>query len=1344
MKTRQSNPFRSHTSAVAALSVALLSHFSAPTAEAAGPYYWDVNGATAGFSTVVGAWNGTNAFWNTDASGGSGTLVAAPTAADDLFIKQATTNTGSLTVSGTQSAGSITFVANVGPTTLITGGAITLGGAVASPGIFEQSSGANTVSTPLTLNQAVSAFAFSNTGTGALTIGAITGTATTGNIQTITLASAAAGGITLNGLIGNGANSGKVALVINNTSTGTTTLTNSASNTFSGGVTLKAGTLSATATADGFNSLGGSAVLLGDTSGSANATLLLGSGRTVTYGNAITVQSGSSGNALLLQNGGNNTLSGALTLGTASSTGQNLSITTPTSVQAFTISGKIQDPSGLSGAAGNLTIGVAGGGKVTFSNATNNYTGSTTVVGGTLVPTVAATLPGYTTAGKVIFNGGIISVPVGGTGWTTAQVDTLLSNATKTSGALGIDTTSAGLSQWSAFTTGNFGSTLGLAKIGANTLTLDQTNTYNGPTTLIGGTLSVGTSANLGAAAANLVFGGGTLQITGTTLTNFSGIGHTVSFNAGAGVGLDINSAANTFTLDQALNQTTGGFTKAGAGTVILNQVNTYSGATTISAGTLQIGGGGKLNSGTYAGAISIATGATLQYSGSVAQTLSGAITGLGGLTKDTNTIDLTLSGTNTYSGTTTVSAGRIAATTAANLSTGATSLVQSGSGQFMLGGVAFTNPFTISGTGYLEGSDSQNNRDGAIRMGGSTLSGTITLSGNSRIGAFNSTINTLSGKITGSYGIDFYGAEQTANGATVFVISNPANNYTGNTTIYNSDYNTTNLAGVSTTLKLGASNVIPDGASAGNVAFAVNGTNTLATDVLDLNGFSETINGLTVNAGTFAAKITNSGLGASILTIGANNTTSSFPGAIADGGAGKTLAIAKTGSGTLTLSGTSTYIADTLVSDGTLALSGAGAINGSSGITVNGGAAKFLQAGNVAVTPAVTLTQGTLTGSGSVSTVNVGAGTGGIVSNNNGVAGASLSIGALTFSGAATVNTFSSSTAAPIATTSLATNSAGTVTLNPSAPIWTSGQTYELISYGGGSIGVAGFGQFVLGTISGLTPRQTTTFADTGSAITLAIAGDLPFWTGGGDGKWNLSSTSNWLLVATPTTYLANDVVLFNDNAAGTGPVSVNIDAANVTPTATIFSNSSRNYVVTSSGGFGIASGSLTMNGTGTLTLSTANTYTGATNLNAGTLILSGSGTLGTASALTLGGGQLDLGGSSQSVGALVVTAAAATGDTLRNGSLSGSSYAASNSSGDAIVSANLLANGTAGFAMTGAGGTVTLAGANTYTGATSVSAGTVSLSGSLSGSNVTVSGSGALSETATGGIAGTGVTQE
>jgi len=127
--------------------------------------------------------------------------------------------------------------------------------------------------------------------------------------------------------------------------------------------------------------------------------------------------------------------------------------------------------------------------------------------------------------------------------------------------------------------------TAGLTKSGGGTLVLTGNNTYNGTTTISGGTLSIGSASNLGGASANLIFNIGTLQITGTALTSLSTIDSTVTFTATRAVGFDIQDAANTFTVDQVLNQTTGTFTKSGAGTLVLNQDNTFTGATSVYGG---------------------------------------------------------------------------------------------------------------------------------------------------------------------------------------------------------------------------------------------------------------------------------------------------------------------------------------------------------------------------------------------------------------------------------------------------------------------------------------------------------------------------------------------------------------------------------------------------------------------------------------------------------------------------------------------------------------------------------------------------------------------------------------
>jgi fibronectin-binding autotransporter adhesin len=100
-----------------------------------------------------------------------------------------------------------------------------------------------------------------------------------------------------------------------------------------------------------------------------------------------------------------------------------------------------------------------------------------------------------------------------------------------------------------------------------------------------------------------------------------------------------------------------GNLTKAGSGILTLAATNTYTGTTTISAGTLKIDEAGSLESGNYNG--TIANSGTFIYSSTADQTLAGVISGTGVLIKEENSI-LTLTATNTYTGLTTVSAGTL------------------------------------------------------------------------------------------------------------------------------------------------------------------------------------------------------------------------------------------------------------------------------------------------------------------------------------------------------------------------------------------------------------------------------------------------------------------------------------------------------------------------------------------------------------------------------------------------------------------------------------------------------------------------------------------------------------
>lgn len=109
---------------------------------------------------------------------------------------------------------------------------------------------------------------------------------------------------------------------------------------------------------------------------------------------------------------------------------------------------------------------------------------------------------------------------------------------------------------------------------------------------------------------------------TGTSTGTLSGTNPYITIlNAGAVLTISAPiSGANTVTL-------------AGAGKLVLSAVNTFTGALTLGGGTVEVGGTGNLNSGNYAGAISIASGSLLLFSTSSNQTLTVNPTGAGNLT---------------------------------------------------------------------------------------------------------------------------------------------------------------------------------------------------------------------------------------------------------------------------------------------------------------------------------------------------------------------------------------------------------------------------------------------------------------------------------------------------------------------------------------------------------------------------------------------------------------------------------------------------------------------------------------------------------------------------------------
>ncbi len=413
-------------------------------------------------------------------------------------------------------------------------------------------------------------------------------------------------------------------------------------------------------------STGGNALLL-TSGGRVLATALNGKPQTI---NAPLVLEGANGTYTFQSDsataGNTLTFGGGITAGAA---GNTILTLTGTNTGANTISGVIGD--GAAAGTGGVSLFKSGAGTWVLSG-NNTYTGGVTVDGGTLrvgntgaLNSAAPNNVSFTavSTGTLALNGNNVTVASLNSVGTTGQVvDANAANATLTIATVGTPSYNAILAD------GTGGGKLNLtinAGPGASQ-TLAGNNTFSGTTNVIGaGTLILASTNALQNSTLNMTVAGSVvfnLGVTNFTLGGLSGNANLVledNGNAPINVSIGNNGTNTLYTGVLSDNGVGSTLIKVGAGTLTLTNVPTYTGTTTVSAGTLAFANAG-------------------------AQTFGGTILGPGAVAANGPGVLTLTSGSSTWSGGLNVAAG-IAVTAGPWQTTGSPTANPLGTGQVTL-----------------------------------------------------------------------------------------------------------------------------------------------------------------------------------------------------------------------------------------------------------------------------------------------------------------------------------------------------------------------------------------------------------------------------------------------------------------------------------------------------------------------------------------------------------------------------------------------------------------------------------------------------------------------------------
>jgi fibronectin-binding autotransporter adhesin len=446
-----------------------------------------------------------------------------------------------------------------------------------------------------------------------------------------------------------------------------------------------------------------------------------------------------------------------------------------------------------------------------------------------------------------------------------------------------------------------------------------------------------------------------------------------------------------------------------------------------------------------------------------------------------------------------------------------------------------------------------------------------------------------------------------------------------GRATLFTDSTTKTNLAldaALSPSSITVSNNVVPytfggTGKIAGSATLTKDGSSSLT---LDNSGGNNNINTVVINGGQLQlgnGDAASGGLSSVNITNDAVLVVDRTDAVTLSSAISGTGTLSQIGSGTLIVSGANSYNGATTVTNGTLELDETSA--GTSPVTTTAGT--ILSGGGVAgglVTVGGEFSPGSPTVPGTFQAEN----------------GLTLSAGSTLNFGLNASDTSTSDGANDLAAvTGNLTAHNNTVTVN-FAGTPQNGSQYTLFTYSGTLSG--SFNPVVNGTHF---PVTLDTVSQSGNVL-LDVTGSSGYaldWSSTASSAWDMT-TSNWLNLATSThsSFLAGDTVQFDDTPGV--QTAITISNGTLYPSMVTVISTNNNFNISGAGGIG-GSASLVKAGPSTLTLGTANSFTGTIDIQGGILQTASGSALGNAASTTVeSGATLDLDG--QNIGGAIITA--------------------------------------------------------------------------------------------------------